>query len=132
MELVKYLPEDTTISFDFKGKSDGPNDTFNFYVDDDKKIANFVGLSDFSLPQNIIVNKGLHIFTWKYGKDINTNGTGNDKICIDNVNLPKTLEVFGNSCGFAGASLFYTNRFENSFDNWKTELAAGSYNSIPK
>lgn len=132
LELVKYVPENTTISFDFKGKSDGPNDTFNFYIDDNKSINSFYNTTAFSTPQSIAVAKWLHIFTWKYGKDINTNGAWDDKICIDNVNLPKTLEVFGNSCWFAWASLFYTNRFENGFENWKTEYANGIYNNIPK
>lgn len=116
LELVKYIPENTKISFDISWTTDSSNDKVRFFIDDTEYnlwSGNISGRKEYSIA------KGLHIFTWKYGKDQFT-GSQNDIIKIDNVTIWSVLNVFGDSCSYSGAALFYTVAYYNNFSKIET------------
>lgn len=116
LELVKYIPDTTQISFKASWKTDGGADTFVFFLDDNEVIKR---TWTFNETFTYTVPKWLHIFTWKYWKDQWT-WTQSDIIAIDDVNIWKVLDVFWDNCAYAWAALFYTTSYYNNFNKIQT------------
>lgn len=140
LELHKYYPEDTQISFKIKGRTDSEEDKFYFFIGT-RPVLTEAYTSDVDKTVTFTVPKGGHVLRWQYIKN-NTQATGGDidNVCIDDLNVNRVLSLserkpyndkIGTNFVFPGFKMKISNENLTQGAGTNGELVDGKVKVIP-
>ena len=140
LELHKYYPEDTQISFKIKGRTDSEEDKFYFFIGT-RPVLTEAYTSDVDKTVTFTVPKGGHVLRWQYIKN-NTQATGGDidNVCIDDLNVNRVLSLperkpyndkIGTNFVFPGFKMKVSNENLTQGAGTNGELVDGKVKVIP-